>query len=54
MKYFDYNIDINTDKIVFDSELKLPLDELEWLDSQQFRLKVNEDGSAELIAVKED
>lgn len=54
MKYFDYNIDINADRIAFDSELKLRLNELEWSDGQQFRLSVNEDGSAELIAVKED
>ncbi len=54
MKYVDYDIDIRADRIAFDSELKLPLDKLEWLDGQQFRLSVNEDGSAELVAVKED
>ncbi len=54
MKYVDYDIDINADRIMFDTQLNLPLGELEWLDGQQFRLKVNEDGSAELIAVKEE
>jgi hypothetical protein len=53
MEYIDYTLDISSDSIKLDNELKLPIDKLGWTDNQQFKLKINTDGSAQLIVVKD-